>query len=230
MLRARDVLSDTVLPDFEVEATYEQCPWEPERVFALYRNLSGSATVDGRWRRLPSDMRVSLYRVSGSYFQAIFARRPGLVTQLLKMMDPPPSLDDAGWSIGTLSSGGYGVGSCFAITPGMFDHQEALNDWLAGYGILLAGEGSGVTGVAALDQIDTASMRDAMRRLNWLENALDEVNQELDRAGRNAWEAIRAKCKGALDVDSESVHGAAHLPLPEEYFGTSGKRREPVDL
>src|SRR4051794_10755373 len=116
------------------QATYEQCPWDQEHVEAIYRNLLGAIILDEQWHPIPVDAgHIGQYRVSGNrYFQAIYAATPNPVFEALTRMDPLETQDDAEWAIWE-EGGVYVLSSTFALTPGQFAHQPAVDDWLSRY-------------------------------------------------------------------------------------------------
>jgi hypothetical protein len=212
------------------DAQYEQCEWDQRHVEAIYRNLAARISADGQWHDIPTGPgAVGRYRVVGErYFQAVYADAANPVFEALMAMDPVETEDDAEWEIWQESEGAYAITSTFALTPGPFEHQPVVDEWLWRHGLGLKPEEHFVQGIAYFTEIDAGCVRDAMERLTWLENAFVDLNERLNQAGREFWHDLAAESDTMMEKLGASLDRDELAPLPQCYQrdGTA-KRREP---
>jgi hypothetical protein len=188
---------------------YEQCAWDREHVEGLYPRLAGSVVTDGEWHDFPPlPEGVARYRVfEERYFQVVYAETSKPVFEALASVDPVESQDDAQWHIWQEDESCYAMSTTFALTPGVFEHQEEVDEWLWRHGLGLEPNEFFVEGIAYFTDIEPGCMLDAMDRLTWLERAFDGLNERLEQTGREFWQEVKAESDALL-------HGLDH-PLAE---------------
>ncbi len=212
------------------DGTYEQCPWVREHVEAIYRNLAGRIVEDGQWHEiLVEPGRVGRYRVfENRYFQAVYARELNPVYEALTAMDPVVSEDDAEWAIWQEEVGAYAISSTFALTPGVFEHQPAVDEWLWRHGLGLEPNEFFVEGIAYFTDIEPGCLLDAMERLRWLERAFRELNERLEEAGREFWQTLKAESDAVVERLGHALAPDEIAPLPDCYPRLGWKYRQSI--
>lgn len=212
------------------DAIYEQCPWDKGHVEAIYRNLVGQIIVDGQWHEITGEPdHVGRYRVfEDRCFQAVYSQQTNPVFEALAAMDAVESEDDAEWAIGQVEEGDYAISSTFALTPGQFEHQPAVGEWLWRHGLGLEPNEFLVEGVAYFTEIEPGCLLDAMERLRWLERAFTDLNERLEQAGRDFWREIQAESDAVNERVARPLAPDEIVPLPERYARLGWKYREPI--
>ncbi len=202
------------------DAVYEQCPWDQAHVEAIYPILKGLLVADGEWHPTESGAEpwVGRYRIVDGYFQAVFAEEPNPVFAALLAVRPFARPDDAEWDVWAHEpTGGFALSNTFCITPGPFDHQDELVDWLARHGLGLTEHEWYVQGYALIEQLTTEALAEAVDRLTWLEVTLADLNEKLDRAGAAFWQGVQGQVAAR--------GSAAPLRASEWFPGFEPKRR-----
>jgi hypothetical protein len=213
------------------DATYEQCPWDWEHVEALYPRLAGIIATDGEWHDFPPVPEgLARYRVfEERYLQVAYARAPHPVFEALTSMDPVELQDDSEWEIWQEGEGAYAMSTTFALTPGQFEHQAAVDEWLWRHGLGLEPNEYFVEGVAYFTDIEAGCVQDAMERLAWLERAFDDLNERLEQTGRGFWQELKAESDAILQKLDQPLAEDEIAPLPDRYRRRRGwKYREPI--
>jgi len=199
-------------------------------VEAIYRSLAGQIVADGQWHETPvGPAHLGRYRVfEERYFQAVYAREPNPVFEALTAMDPIESKDDTEWEIWQEDEGAYAVTSALALTPGQFEHQPEVNEWLWRHGLGLEPNEFFVEGVAYFTDIEPGCLLDAMERLRWLERAFRDLNERLEETGREFWQQLEEESDAIVDRLGHALEPDEIAPLPECYPRLGWKHREPI--
>jgi hypothetical protein len=204
--------------------TYEQCPFNRERVLALYRNIR-NLDESGEWVAIDVRNGIGFYRVfRGRTFQALFSGGPSnLLTEVFEL-EPPDTAEDSAWKI-KRDEGYFSISSKFTTTYGPFPGVESVNESLEAFGLYLDPQHRYLEGVALLPELTTPLLDEAMTRLRWLETACLMANRAAGATLQQEWTKIQQLCEARIAEYPESEEV---LPLPPGLPLSGPKSREPI--
>lgn len=206
--------------------TYEQCPFDPAHVRALYRNLS-SLVEDGRWHPLPAGTPFAFYRVHPrGFFQAVYASERHRLLEEVLATEPPEVEDDASWLLirEDAEDPCYSLASVFTRTFGPARIHDEVNEWLSPFGLRIAEWEGDMRGFADFAPLEPGAWANAMRRLTWLEAMTLEVNRSVEERIAALWGGV----EGALRMSAAQQEDPEELAeLPDVGFPKGPKRRSP---
>lgn len=196
---------------------YEQCLWDRDHVEAIYRNLAGIVVDDGSWHEIPLvPSGAAYYRVlDGRYFQFLDGDPQTGLFQTMLSVAPMEVGHDAEWTIAEIADG-YSITTHFATMPGPAPVHSETDRWLERHGLGLDPADSWVQGYAYFEALDTGCLTDAVRRLDWLEHAMEDVNLAYEALSERFWGELKAES----DAVADTYRGPEDevVPLPPRYY------------